>query len=102
MTELRFPVKGAAALACYFVRGNWPKRETLPVLETVGPDLTLVFKFEAQVVRDLQEILSNAGMAEGRLRQSARRLRMMLAAQLVGRVIPDDRRYPFGASEGVG
>jgi hypothetical protein len=60
--------------------------------------MVLFVDFECQVVRELQVLLSRAIERGGALGASARRLKMLLAAQLVGRVIPDDTRYPFGAT----
>ena len=94
-TQLKFPVKGDVAIACYFVKGNWPTVSTEPVLESTGKHMVLTVPLEARVVRDFQELLSQAMSIDAKMAQSARTLRMMLATQLAGKVIPDANRYPF-------
>jgi hypothetical protein len=94
-TQLRFPVKGDVSIACYFVKGNWPTPSTEPILESTGKHMVLTLPLEARIVREFQALLSHAMSIDAKMAQSARTLRMMLATQLAGKVIPDASRYPF-------
>jgi hypothetical protein len=94
-TQLKFPVKGDVAIACYFVKGNWPTPSTEPILESTGKHMVLILPLEARNVRNFQELLTQAMSIDSKMAQSARTLRMMLATQLAGKVIPDANRYPF-------
>ena len=93
--QLKFPVKGDVAIACYFVKGNWPNVSSEPVLESTGKHMTLTLALETRNVRDFQTLLTQAMSIDAKMAQSARTLRMMLATQLAGKVIPDSSRYPF-------
>jgi hypothetical protein len=94
-TQLRFPVKGDVSIACYFVKGNWPTPSTEPALEATGKHTVLSLPLEAHIVRDFQALLTRAMAIDAKMAQSARTLRMMLATQLAGKVIPDANRYPY-------
>ena len=87
--ELRFPATGDVALACYYVKGNWPDASTQPTLDTSGKHMVFSLKFESQVVRDFQELLSKAMTVDAGMAKSARTLKMMLATQLAGKIIPN-------------
>ena len=93
--QLKFPVKGDVAIACYFVKGNWPNASTEPVLESTAKHMVLSVALETRNVRDFQSLLTQAMSIDAKMAQSARTLRMMLATQLAGKVIPDASRYPF-------
>jgi hypothetical protein len=87
--ELKLEVGRDAVRACEFVQLNWPKGLVPPRLSTSGTVRTLEVNFEAHSVRELQRLLTGAGSMDRRLAQSARRLRMQLAARTVGMIIPD-------------
>src|SRR5262245_46946292 len=87
--SLRFSLAGEIALAAYYVKANWPRSINAPAIDTSSAPMTIVFAFDAQTVRDLQETLSSAISLNGRMAQSARTMRMLLETRLKGRVIPD-------------
>ena len=92
--ELRLEVGRDGVTACEFVRLNWPTDLVAPRLSTCGALTTLELDFEAQSVRALQRLLTEAGSMDRRLAQSARRLRMQLASHTVGKVLPERRGGP--------
>lgn len=85
---LSFLMKGRAALACYYVKANWPRPATAPTIQTSGPHLSLTFVCDSQMVRDLQDTLSKAMLLDIAMVRSARMMRMALAFQVAGKVIP--------------
>ena len=86
--ELRFPLDGDVALACYFVKANWPRAATTPSIEPAGKRTELVVKCDTQIVRDFQDTLTRAMKHDPNMARSARMLRMLLETKLAGRVIP--------------
>jgi hypothetical protein len=100
--QLSFPVKGDAALACYYVKANWPKGGVEPILHTTGPSSTLTFEFDGDVIRQLQGLLAIALRGDENMARSARMMRMMLARQLVGKVVPNPGRFSFGTASEAG
>jgi hypothetical protein len=88
----QFQIVGSISHAAHFVHANWPRESTRPFFDTTTKPMTLSFDLDAKTVRDLQETLLKAIRIEGPLAKSARAFRMLVAARLVGRVIPDSGR----------
>src|SRR5262245_55226226 len=96
---LRFVMSSDLAMVAYFIKGNWPTPETMPELELESSPMMVSFRFDAEVVRDLQRVLSRALVHDGSLARSARAFRMALEARLRRRVIPSSGRAPDALRE---
>jgi HEAT repeat protein len=81
-SRLEVAVTGSAALACYFVKANWPKPATSPIFDVTSCPMTLSFDAHSDVVAVLVKLLDR-GVVHGRaLAMSCRAFRIGLKAVL--------------------